>query len=365
MNKMLITDRSAEQSVVDFLRFLLDTGKVSGVLTLRKTNHSGSLDYALLTRTQELDRADPLIPVMPANAAQILSSITPSPKPIAAVIKPCELRGFVERVKREQGALDNVLIISMTCGGVIPLDTYINGSKDTLKKEVLKQVQAEEIPDNVRPTCKACEFFNPMNADITISIVGEMNLDSSCRFIINSDKAAEMVKDFGSIEDGTLDKQVLDDHLKKRQKEKNALFESLTSIRNGLDGLIDAFGKCIGCHGCSRVCPICYCVLCDFESQNFDQDITLFEKELEQKEALRLPPDTLFFHLGRLSHMSFSCVGCGQCADVCPADIPVASFFKKVGEKTAELFNYSPGKNVEEEIPVMVFKEEEFVQLGE
>ena len=63
--------------------------------------------------------------------------------------------------------------------------------------------------------------------------------------------------------------------------------------------------------------------------------------------------------------MSFSCVGCGQCSDVCPVDIPVASVFKKTGEETAALFDYVPGRDSEESIPVMVFKEEEFEELGE
>ena len=63
--------------------------------------------------------------------------------------------------------------------------------------------------------------------------------------------------------------------------------------------------------------------------------------------------------------MSFSCVGCGQCTDVCPADIPVASIFKKIGEETAGMFDFVPGRSVEEQIPVMIYKEEEFPELGE
>ena len=90
-----------------------------------------------------------------------------------------------------------------------------------------------------------------------------------------------------------------------------------------------------------------------------------FEKELEQKNALRLPPDTIFFHLGRLTHMSFSCVGCGLCSDVCPVDIPVSQVFKRTGEQTAGLFEYVAGRDVEESIPVLVYKEEEFLEIGE
>jgi formate dehydrogenase subunit beta len=182
---------------------------------------------------------------------------------------------------------------------------------------------------------------------------------------LNSDRARELAEGMeGTGSDDEFDPARTEKLGAARKAEKEKLFKSLAGGDRGLDGLIEVFGKCVGCHGCSRVCPICYCLLCDFESRSFDYDVSYFEKELDEKHALRLPPDTIFFHLGRMTHMSFSCVGCGLCSDVCPVGIPVASMFKKVGEHTASLFDYVPGRDVEEEIPVMVFKEEEFNELG-
>jgi hypothetical protein len=37
----------------------------------------------------------------------------------------------------------------------------------------------------------------------------------------------------------------------------------------------------------------------------------------------------------------------------------------KVGTDTAALFDYVPGRSVGESIPVMVFKEQEFHEIGE
>jgi len=364
MSKVLKMDKGAEQSVIGLLKFLLDSGNVHGVLTLRQINESGSVDYGLVTHSRELDRAVPLMPVMPANAAQILSRLTPSRKPLAVVVKPCELRGFVERIKREQGSLENLLVISQTCGGVIPLKVSIESDKKKLTADYYQVISKGEIPDNIRPSCKACEYFVPMTADITVSMIGESV--SSCRIYLNSDKAISMTQGFDvTAEDGEPDASMTEAYLTKRQDERSRLFKEIQSGQKGLDDLLQVFSKCIGCHACSRVCPICYCVLCDFESRHFDQNATLFEKELKQKGGLRLPPDTLFFHLGRMSHMSFSCVGCGQCTDVCPAGIDVSVQFMKTGEAAAALFNYVPGKDMDEEIPVMVFKEEEFKELGE
>ncbi len=366
MTKVMNLNKSADEAVIEFLRHLLNNELVSGVLTLMRTKNRECFSYAFVTDADALDMAVPLAPVMPSNAGTILSSLTQSKKRIAAVVRPCEQRAFIERVKREQGSLENVLLISHTCGGVYPLKTVIEEKKEDLFEKYHESLCEGHVPDNVRPTCKACENCIPVNTDITISIIGEKNIKSECSFFLNSEAAVELCKDFSeTMTDGNFDESLLKKHLEVRRETKENLFNTVVTQEDGLDGLIDVFGKCVGCHGCGHVCPICYCVLCDFESHNYDYNSAIYEKELSQKGAFRLPSDTIFFHLGRMSHMSFSCVNCGQCTDVCPADIPVAAIFMRTGEQTASLFDYAPGRDVEESIPVMVFKEEEFQELGE
>jgi formate dehydrogenase subunit beta len=357
-------DMSAHEGAVAFLSRLLAKGKISAVLTPRRDPETGSYDIGLVTEEAGLRNAVPVDPVMIANAGQILSSLTPPAKPIAAVLKPCELRGFIERVKREQGSMENLLTISYTCGGVFGLDTVIKDNFADSIPGYFKQIASGGIVEGTRETCRACEYFVPSNADVMISIAADPASTSSCNIYLNSERARELAGELdGTVSDDDFDTALTLRLAAGRKAEKEKLFESLAGS-GGLDGLIEVFGKCVGCHGCSRVCPICYCLLCDFESRSFDYDFPYFEKELAEKKALRLPPDTIFFHLGRMTHMSFSCVGCGLCSDVCPVGIPVASMFKRVGEHTASLFDYVAGRDVEESIPVMVFKEEEFNELG-
>jgi len=80
----------------------------------------------------------------------------------------------------------------------------------------------------------------------------------------------------------------------------------------------------------------------------------------KNKGGLRFPPDTLLFHLGRMSHMVFSCVSCGTCEDACPVSIPIAQVFALVADNAQELFHYVPGENIGEPHPLVTFKEEEF-----
>ena len=363
MNKLLTIDKKPEIALKEFLKFLLEKKKVSGIFSLRKINDKGSVDYGLVTDLENLDEITPLIPLMPANAGQILSRFTPLEKPIAVVIKPCEFRAFIELVKREQGTLDNFLLITYSCAGVFPIKMNALGEMEKHLPDYWKTVEKGEIHPEIRPTCKACEHFVPLNSDILISLVGEDQ--KNCKMFLNTEKSVKFAEGFDAkISDEKFNISKLDLLLEKRKSEKENLFSQIDNSQTKLDGLIDIFGKCIGCHGCNSVCPICYCTLCDFDSFNFDYNTPILERELEQKGAIRLPPDTLFFHLGRLSHMSFSCVACGQCSDVCPADIPVTAVFKKTGEQVAGLFDFIPGRNVEEEIPVMIYKEEEFEELG-
>ncbi len=75
--------------------------------------------------------------------------------------------------------------------------------------------------------------------------------------------------------------------------------------------------------------------------------------------AARLVSDTLLFHIGRMAHMSLSCVSCGMCEDACPADIPVGRLVSMVGRETAALFDYRAGEDPDEPLPLSTFLTEE------
>ena len=72
-----------------------------------------------------------------------------------------------------------------------------------------------------------------------------------------------------------------------------------------------------------------------------------------------MPIDMFLYHLGRFNHMVLSCVACGMCEQGCPVGIPLLKIYKTVGLNAQKVFEYVPGRNVEEPIPVLTFKEEE------
>jgi len=367
MTKALKINKNVDQSILELLKFLLERGKVKGVFTLKKISKDGAVAYSLITKSDELKDAVPLFPLMPVNAGKLLSRFTlkgESTKPVAAVVKPCELRAFVELVKREQGSLENLFIISSTCGGVYPLKMAVDKTVEKNLSKYWDAVKKAEILDELRPVCKGCEEFTPYTADMTVDLIAKNDIDKQCVILLNTKKGEELVKGMkAEFLEKDLDNGKLDKFQSKREVEKKKLFSEIETKTKDMDGLIDIFGRCIGCHGCMRVCPICYCKLCEFESPNSEYKPPTYESELNKRGGLRVPPGTIYYQLGRLSHISISCVSCGLCEDVCPVDIPISVIFKKVGESVQKVFDYIPGKDVEEEIPLITFDKDELAEV--
>jgi formate dehydrogenase subunit beta len=85
----------------------------------------------------------------------------------------------------------------------------------------------------------------------------------------------------------------------------------------------------------------------------------------QRKGAYRLPADTMLFHLTRLNHMVLSCVGCGMCTSNCPSDLLVGRVFRSIGQQVQAAFDYEPGRSVDEPLPLVTFREDEWAEVGE
>jgi formate dehydrogenase subunit beta len=365
MPKLLKSNKSTEECVLELLRFLLESGKVSGVFALRKVGQSGGVAYSLITDPDTLKEALPLFPLMPANAAKVLSRLTlvePANKPIAAVVRPCELRALTELIKRKQGSLDNLLLISSTCGGAYPLKMAVNRNIEEKLPAYWEAVKKAEIPSDIRPACAACEHFVPYNADMTVALVGNKDVDKQCLVYLNNEKAEQFAEGFkGEVGGGELDSAVIEGLRSKREARKQELFDGI-GVSDGLD-VRQFFEKCIGCRGCSKICPVCYCHVCFFESGGDEHEPKYYETEMDRNGYGQVLPDPIFYQLVRLFHVSLSCVECGLCADVCPVDIPLWAVAIKTAGSVQESFDYLAGKDLEEELPVTAFKPEEFAAV--
>jgi len=357
--------KAPDEALKEILLSLFELNKIKGVFALSRIN-SDNYGYALITDKTLIRDIAPTIPLMPANAAKSISRLTmveSLKSPIAVVLRPCELRALFELVKLEQARLDNMIFISFTCGGVFPTRIMKDGLHDKLEK-YWENIKTGENLEDLRESCRICEHFVPDNADIILNLVGENNISHETTVLLKSEKGEKLLTDkINKFVEIDLESEKLRSCINKRTEVKSKIYGAFETEKFGVDGLTRFFGRCINCHACSKACPVCYCKLCFFESAENEYNPSTLETMLNNRGALRLPVDTIFYHLGRLIHVGITCVGCGMCSDACPTDIPVSRIFSKAGERVQQLFEYVPGRNIDEKIPIATFQDTELTEV--
>ena len=117
--KIDVKDRRSLGTLRDFLRSILQLEDISAILVPQHLPMKNVVMPTLVTDPNHLNGVDPLAPVFPMNAAKIVSRLTRKPMgaKVAVVLRPCEIRAFVELVKLKQGRTDEVVLIGIDCLG--------------------------------------------------------------------------------------------------------------------------------------------------------------------------------------------------------------------------------------------------------
>ena len=358
-----------------FLGRLLTEDIVDALLVPQKLPTGDNVVPTLIRDPAKLAGVDPIAPVMPVIAAKAVSNVTATEhgERLAAVLRSCELRAVIELVKLQQASLDSVMLIGVDCLGTYEVTDYaslieagIDPTAEALAGAAEGQLTAYE-GYQFRAACRMCEKPVPggpdvYRPDITIGFLG---VDPSQQVLIEASDALAEKLGLEAAEAPVKRKEVVEHLIAERTAERDKVFAAFREQVTGMDGLLAEFSTCIRCYNCMGTCPICYCKECIFRTPTFDHASPQYFRWAERKGAIRLPTDTLLFHLTRLNHMATSCVGCGMCESACPSELPVALIFRAVGQETQAVFDYHPGRSLEEEVPVATFREDELTDLGE
>lgn len=348
------------------LRTLLENKIVDAILVPLATPDRRNLVPTLVRDPAQLAQADLIAPVMPIQAARIVSQLTftaPEER-LAVVLKPCEWRATVELAKLQQVHLDNALTIGVDCYGTYKVLDYgaMAAPEENLTARLLERVDPAvgfSWPGReLRTACRICEHFIPQGTDIVLGLFG---VDPRQEIYVElADKRAELAPLLGIQEKEVPGRPAAIAALQSpRLARRDELFAAIREQVKTQEGLLSLFSACLRCHNCTVVCPICYCRECIFRTPTFDHASQQYMKWAGRRGAVRMPTDTLLFQLTRLNHMVASCIGCGLCEEGCPSSIPLTAIFRAVGQGVQAVFGYEAGRSLEEELPLAVFREDE------
>jgi formate dehydrogenase subunit beta len=366
-----VIEGKTEETILGFLKSLLEKEVVEAIVVPKTLPSQDGFVQTLIRDPEKLNGVRILSPTMPVQSARVISnlSVRNLGKKVAAVLKACEIRATVELAKFLQVKLYNLYLIGIDCPGTFEVPDYARMVQEgkggePLTKELLKSMEKGEISPPpgypFRTACQMCEYPVPQT-DVIIKLFG-YKADQEIGIEIG-DKLEKEIQEKGilsfSENEPASRSEVVNRVIAERMKKRDALFQEFKGIVKDLQAFLDRFSTCVRCHNCMVACPICYCKECVFRTAVFEHDGDQFLRWADRKGGIRMPTDTLIFHLIRMSHMVTSCIGCGLCDSACPSRLPVGTLFRSVGDRIQKMFQYVPGRNVEEVPPVAAFKEDE------
>jgi formate dehydrogenase subunit beta len=327
-----------------------------------------SMMPALVKNPTRLDRANPFAPVMAFNSARLVSMLTRegTNAKLGVVLRSCEIRALIELVKFNQAKLDHTIIIGVDCVGTYAMPEYAEAARGT--PDLMAQILAAGKQGNLgeltfRSACAMCEHPKPDLADIAVGFIG---VDSAQALAI--EMRDDVAQQLGITVDTSLASSreaVLANLIAARSVNRDATLKQFHDQMRSNGEFASYFADCLECTNCMNACPICYCKECFFHTANAEHAPRELLRLAERHGTVTMPPDAGLFQITRLNHMATSCVGCGMCESACPHDIPLTAMFRAVGARVQKIFDYEPGRDVNEKPPFMAFKQTELLHLGE
>jgi formate dehydrogenase subunit beta len=366
-----VKEGRTEETILGFLKSLLEKGVVEDIMIPKVLPSKEGFVQTLIHDAPMFDGTCALAPTMPVQSARVISNLSVKNlgRKVGVVLKSCEIRAIVELTKFLQVKPENLCLIGIDCPGTFEVADYAKmvqegkGGEKLTKELLAGASRGESVAPSgyaFRTACQMCEYPVPQ-ADIMLKLFG-YPADQEIGIEIG-EKFEKEVEEKGILSfsgsDPTARTEVVNRVITEKTKKRDAVFQEFKGMVKDLPTFLDRFSTCVRCHNCMVACPICYCKECVFKTAVFEHDGDQFLRWADRKGGIRMPTDTMIFHLIRMAHMVTSCIGCGLCDSACPSRLPVASLFRSVGYKIQKMFEYVPGRDVKDVPPVATFREEE------
>jgi formate dehydrogenase subunit beta len=366
-------------AVTGLLKFALEKKIVDAVLVVKKGTDLYDAVPTLVTDPAELKNTAGSLHCGTLLLSKLVKKYLEGAETmkIGITVKGCDMMGLYELAKRQQVNLDNIVMIGVNCGGSVSpvmarkmITEKFQIDPDTVHKEEIdkgqfiveyegghKGISMDELEEEGygrRTNCRRCKLKVPRGADLACGnwgVIGdkagkatfvEVCSQKGADLLSQAEKAGVIKTEKANEKGIEIRAKVENAMLKLGDKWRAKDFAGLGEGRTRLEKIVKETSKCIKCYSCIEACPICYCVECS-----------------TRKPYLVAPgevPPNFMFHLIRFSHISDSCINCGQCQELCPMEIPNALFMHAQQVEMEKMFGHTPGINME--LPVLGFAEE-------
>jgi ferredoxin len=209
----------------------------------------------------------------------------------AVVVKGCDARAIAGLIRESQIKREDVVVIGVRCGGVVREPT----------------MKAELLPETVSPRCGHCASREPKLFDHVLGA-----LPPAPPRPAGDDPVARL--------------------------EQLSVPERWAFWKEELS-------RCVRCHACREVCPMCFCSTCVADKSR--------PQWIETSATLRA---NLSWQMTRVMHMAGRCVGCGECTRACPSDIPLGLILAHVARHVERRFGYQVSDDPSVPAPIGAFK---------
>lgn len=212
----------------------------------------------------------------------------------AVVVKGCDARAVAGLIRETQVKRDEVVIIGVRCGGVLRGDLMAggNGAAEASGRPAGRAADVVLAPETVADRCAECDVREPHLVD---HLVGELPPPPP---------------------------------VSRRRDELIVMIDNMTPIQRW-DYWQAELERCVLCHACREVCPMCFCERC------------VADKTAPQWiESSPHGRANLAWHLTRALHQAGRCCDCGECERACPADIPLGLLNRKLAKVVEDCYDF-------------------------
>jgi len=288
---------------------------------------------------KSLERLSLFAPRFDVNGVLYLRRLFSKAAKLIVMLRPCEIRAYVELAKLTQVERESIIAVSVDCFGTISTKEH----QEALPKEATELKAFFDASKKKRWACSVCR--EPRG------VVGDAGIRLDKAGALWAFAYTSRGEEFLSLIEGDLETPGGDMTLPATDKAE--VFQS------DLASFSKDFEKCIMCMNCRDMCPVCYCLDCVFKGDDYLPKGDALLNKVFRSGSATLPQGKELFHFVRMYHVSQTCVACGACEEACPQGIPLTKYMKGTSERLQALFSYMSGRSFDETVPYLTFQEDE------